>query len=296
VWVGNSVIVYGKYFYNRTCLTIGYSSVDKTEPGRILIVDDEILNIEIIHETLVDYGFYLMTAQNGVDALIIAREGQPDLILLDIMMPGMDGFAVCAQLKSEPATRNIPIIFLSALIETEQKLRAFKLGGVDYITKPFEPREVMARVMLHLDQHRLCQCLQQRLEAYGPAGPAIPNTTPPAATELSRSVITVSDYLLENLACNPSLDELARIAATNRSSLNHEFQKFYCMSVFDWLREQRLLRATLLLRTTQLPILSIANRVGYISHAGFTTAFHRRFGISPRECRSSAMLLNEKSI
>ena len=107
--------------------------MDKTEPGRILIVDDEILNIEIIHETLVDYGFYLMTAQNGVDALIIAREGQPDLILLDIMMPGMDGFAVCAQLKSEPATRNIPIIFLSALIETEQKLRAFKLGGVDYI-------------------------------------------------------------------------------------------------------------------------------------------------------------------
>ncbi len=267
--------------------------MDKTEPGRILIVDDEILNIEIIHETLVDYGFYLMTAQNGVDALIIAREGQPDLILLDIMMPGMDGFAVCAQLKSEPATRNIPIIFLSALIETEQKLRAFKLGGVDYITKPFEPREVMARVMLHLDQHHLCQCLQQRLEAYEPAGQAIPNT---AATELARSVVMVSNYLLENLACNPSLDELARIAATNRSSLNHEFQKFYCMSVFDWLREQRLLRATLLLRTTRLPIRFIAKSVGYISHAGFTTAFHRRFGISPRECRSSAMLLNEKSI
>jgi len=260
--------------------------MSESEPQRILIVEDEPINLLIILETLGDYGFDLATAQNGEEALRKVREECPDLILLDVVMPGQDGFAVCARLKSDPATRDIPIIFLTGLTDTEQKLKAFQLGGVDYITKPFASREVLARVVLHLDQHRLYQRLQQRLEAYERAGLAVPDNTQPAA-EHARSLAKVSQYLRENLASTPNLDELARIAATNRTSLNQDFQRLYCMSVFDWLREQRLLRAAVLLKTTERTILDIAQSVGYTSHAGFTAAFGQRFDVSPREYRAS---------
>jgi CheY-like chemotaxis protein len=260
--------------------------MNASEPQRILIVDDEIINLFAIVEALGGYGFDLVTAQNGDEALISARERRPDLILLDILMPGMDGFEACAQLKSDSETRDIPIIFLTGITETEQKLRAFQLGGVDYITKPFESREVLARVILHLDQHSLYLRLQQRLEAYEQAGLALPDDTALPA-DRAGSLAKVSNYLRENLAATPNLDELARIAATNRTTLNQDFQRLYCMSVFDWLREQRLLRAALLLRTTDRSVLDIANSVGYASHAGFTAAFRQRFGVSPKECRST---------
>ena len=88
-------------------------------------------------------------ALNGADGLLSAQYGQPDLILLDIKMPGQDGFSVCRQLKSNTCTQSIPVIFFTALNVLEDKLSAFQLGAVDYITKPFDVREVMARVLLH---------------------------------------------------------------------------------------------------------------------------------------------------
>jgi len=260
--------------------------MNNSEPLRILIVDDERINIEIIIEAFSDCGFHLMSAVNGEEALIKAREGQPNLILLDIMMPNLDGFGVCAILKSQIATQNIPVIFLTALTTTEQKLRGFQLGGVDYITKPFDPRELLARVNLHIDQHRLQKDLQQRLKAYERAEPS-PTSANFLSTEQDPPLHKVRNYLLENLASSLNLDQLARIAATNRTTLNQEFQKHYSMSVFDWLREQRLLKAALLLRTSNESVLDIARNVGYTSHAGFTTSFHQRFGVSPRDYRSS---------
>ena len=96
-----------------------------------------------------------MTALNGADGLLSAQYGQPDLILLDIKMPGQDGFSVCRQLKSNTCTQSIPVIFFTALNVLEDKLSAFQLGAVDYITKPFDVREVMARVLLHCDQYKI---------------------------------------------------------------------------------------------------------------------------------------------
>lgn len=260
--------------------------MNDSEPQRILIIEDEDFFLSLIVEILGDYGFDLMTAKNGEEGLVRAREGQPDLILLDILMPKMDGFAVCARLKSDPATRNIPIVFLTSLTDTEQKLRAFQLGGVDYITKPFEPREVLARVILHLDQYRLCQRLKQRLEAYERAGLASPDMDKSPA-EQAKSLVRISSYLRENIAHTPNLDELARIGATNRTSLNHDFQRLYGMSVFEWLREQRLMHAAYLLRTTERQVLDIAQSVGYTSHGGFIAAFRLRFSATPREYRAS---------
>ncbi len=121
----------------------------------ILLVDDNPTNLQILFQTLEGVGCKLLIAKNGNGALTIAGKALPDLILLDIMMPDIDGYEVCRQLKADPATANIPVIFLSALGETEDKVKGLHLGAVDYITKPFQPDEVIARVNTHLTIHRL---------------------------------------------------------------------------------------------------------------------------------------------
>ncbi len=121
----------------------------------ILLVDDQPANLQLLMHTLKRFGCKLLVAKNGEAALAIARKVHPDLILLDIMMPGIDGFEVCRQLKADPGTQNIPVIFLSALDETKDKVRGLQLGAVDYIAKPFQPEEVIARVDTHLTIHRL---------------------------------------------------------------------------------------------------------------------------------------------
>jgi DNA-binding response OmpR family regulator/anti-sigma regulatory factor (Ser/Thr protein kinase) len=116
---------------------------------KILIVDDTPENLDILMGLLQDK-YQLFAAPAGVIALQIAKKQIPDLILLDIMMPGMDGYEVCRQLKSDENTKDIPIIFITAKTETDDEVKGFKVGGVDYITKPFSPPTVLARVKAHL--------------------------------------------------------------------------------------------------------------------------------------------------
>ncbi|KPJ77574.1 MAG: chemotaxis protein [Deltaproteobacteria bacterium SG8_13] len=130
----------------------------------ILLVDDEPANLQVLMETLGGTGCKRLIAKNGEAALSIARKALPELILLDIMMPGMDGFEVCRRLKSDPKTADVPVIFLSALSATEDKVQGFALGAVDYVTKPFQPEEVIARVTTHLTIHRLNREIQRRKE------------------------------------------------------------------------------------------------------------------------------------
>jgi sigma-B regulation protein RsbU (phosphoserine phosphatase) len=127
---------------------------------KLLIVDDTPENIQVLMGTLKDQ-YAIVAAINGEKALKLAvAEPQPDLILLDIMMPGMDGFEVCQRLKTDAATCEIPIIFLSALDDTVNKVKGFTVGAVDYISKPFHPEEVLVRVNTHLTIHRLSQEVQ----------------------------------------------------------------------------------------------------------------------------------------
>jgi diguanylate cyclase (GGDEF)-like protein len=116
----------------------------------IVIVDDVPDNLHLLTGILKDRGYKVRPAPSGTRALATIRMEPPDLILLDIMMPDMDGFEVCRQLKADNGTKSIPIIFLSALTEVFDKVKAFKTGGVDYITKPFQAEEVLARVRTHL--------------------------------------------------------------------------------------------------------------------------------------------------
>jgi len=118
--------------------------------GEILIVDDTHANLRLLTAMLTEHGYRVRPARNGELALMSARAVPPDLILLDIKMPGLNGYEVCEQLKADPRTRDIPVIFISALDQTDDVVKAFTFGGVDYITKPFQVEEVLARVKTHL--------------------------------------------------------------------------------------------------------------------------------------------------
>jgi adenylate cyclase len=121
---------------------------------RILIVDDIEENLKVLSETLTENGFYPLQAKNGRRALEIAEKALPDLILLDIKMPEMDGFQTIGELKSRDATKGIPVIFISALSDIEDKVKGFKAGAVDYVSKPFREEEVIARVTTHVRLRR----------------------------------------------------------------------------------------------------------------------------------------------
>ena len=133
---------------------------DKRET--LLLVDDNPTNLQVLRQALHGIDCKMLFAKNGERALSIAAEGHPDLILLDIMMPGIDGFEVCRRLKSDAATEDIPVIFLSALVDTQDKVKGLQLGAVDYVSKPFQPEEVKARVDTHLTIHRLRREVQDQ--------------------------------------------------------------------------------------------------------------------------------------
>jgi len=129
----------------------------------ILIVDDTPANLRLLAEILAKKGHKIRPASHGKMALLAAQTQPPDLILLDIMMPEMDGYEVCRRLKANERTQDIPVIFISALDETLDKVTAFSVGGVDYIAKPFHVGEVVARVNTHLTIRRLHQSLQEKV-------------------------------------------------------------------------------------------------------------------------------------
>ncbi len=120
----------------------------------ILIVDDNVHNLQVLGNILQTEGYKIAVAERGEEALAFIKRKVPNLILLDIVMPGLDGIEVCQRLKGEEATRDVPIIFISVHKDTSEKMKAFQAGGVDYITKPFQREEVLARVSVHIQlQH-----------------------------------------------------------------------------------------------------------------------------------------------
>ncbi|MDF5722747.1 MAG: response regulator [Rhizonema sp. PD37] len=130
----------------------------------ILVVDDTPANLEVISELLTQVGYDVSTAIDGERALKQVQYNSPDLILLDVMMPGIDGFETCRRLKDNPATHDIPIIFMTAVSDIDNKVKAFSLGAVDYITKPFQEDEVLARVKTHIRLYSLTKDLENQIQ------------------------------------------------------------------------------------------------------------------------------------
>jgi len=166
----------------------------------ILIVDDKLENIRFLSNFLGNQGYQVRKAINGQAALTAARTVSPDLILLDINMPGMGGYEVCEKLKQEPQTSSIPIIFLSAGDDIDDKIRAFKVGGVDYITKPFQLEEALVRIQTHLKVQSLQKKLLVRNEELQQTVTALQKTQ--AALEASEAALQESQKQSERLLLN----------------------------------------------------------------------------------------------
>jgi CheY-like chemotaxis protein/DNA-binding CsgD family transcriptional regulator len=142
-------------------------TLDRANSDVVLIVDDVPDNLAVLHDALDESGYTVLVAINGEAALQRAAQVLPDIILLDAMMPGMDGFEVARRLKALPQTAHIPIVFMTALTETEYLVSALESGGVDYVTKPIKPKEVLARMAVHLQGAREKRQARSALDAFG---------------------------------------------------------------------------------------------------------------------------------
>ena len=145
------------------------ATLDRLNSDIVLIVDDVPENLSLLHDALDEAGYTVLVATNGESALQRARQARPDVILLDAVMPGLDGFEVARRLKADPLTQPIPILFMTGLTETEHVVAAFAAGGADYVTKPIRPREVLVRIAAHMANARQMKQARSALDAYGQA-------------------------------------------------------------------------------------------------------------------------------
>ncbi|MDM8560400.1 response regulator [Candidatus Parabeggiatoa sp. HSG14] len=169
----------------------------------LLIVDDILDNVKVLRKFLINENFKVLIADTGEEGLKVAEQAEPDLILLDVLMPpGIDGFEVCQRLKSQQNTKDIPIIFMTALADTINKVKGFELGGADYITKPFQHEEVLARINAHITLRKQQQQLQKQnkeLDAFAHM----------VAHDLKNplsAIVTITDVFLQKHPINSTID------------------------------------------------------------------------------------------
>ncbi len=141
--------------------------LNKPTPGSVLIVDDVPENLSLLSTALDEAGYMVLVATDGYSALDRLRHISPDVVLLDAVMPGMDGFETCRQIRKNPETRDIPVIFMTGLAESEHVVRGFEVGGTDYVTKPIKPEEVIARVAAHSRNARRINHASKVIDAAG---------------------------------------------------------------------------------------------------------------------------------
>ena len=194
------------------------TNIDK---GTLLIVDDFPANLSILFSYLRGFGFHVNIAESGEDALEEILYSKPDIILLDVMMPGIDGYETCRRLKANQETCDIPVIFMTALSDTIDKLKGFKMGAVDYITKPVQQEELLARVTTHLTLSRLQKTLEkQRLELQQQNNEleAFAHTVAHDLKNPFSSIFSLCDILQENLIHVPNKEDLEIIGAIQQLS------------------------------------------------------------------------------
>lgn len=254
----------------------------------VLLIDDEVVDLRLLMDlmTLSDLKFAVgRDADQGYEQVLALR---PGLILLDVRMPGSDGFALCRRLKANPLVRDIPVIFLTAATDIAERLTGFAAGGVDFITKPFDPREVLARVGVHLE---LAVRRSARQDRDSPEdGESMPLESASVETDapLDAVIVTAAQKILrESIASPPSLEQLSRLVGVNRRRLNDAFRSFLGQPVYGWFREERLRQAYESVFGTDASISMISDRLGYSTPANFTKTFRDRYGVTPTALRAS---------
>lgn len=238
------------------------------DDAHILVVDDQPDQLRLLIDVLRHAGCRISIAFDGSQAYQRALAIAPDLIVMDVRMPRMDGFAACRLLAATPATRAIPIIFLTAADELHERLEGLNIGAVDYVSKPFEPAEVLARIRVHLSRAGRQPADEAGTGGSGSAGD-------------SALVRAATRHLSQRLSTPPTVEQLARLVGTNEKRLSRAFRDELGQTVFEYVRGERLAVAQHLLSSTPLSIAQIAEEIGFSSAANFATAFKERFGVSP---------------
>jgi len=242
----------------------------------VLLIDDSVADLRLLIDMMSLRDLRVSVALSGDRGYQQAILLKPSLVLMDVRMPGMDGISTCRLLKSNPALSATPVIFLTAANDLAERLEGFAAGAVDYIGKPFDVQEVLARVGVHL---------QRTLSPVVSIGQA-QNAGHNESTMDMRLVVAAQQLLRETIANPPGLDRLARLVGTNRRRLNDAFQALCGQPVFGWLREERMRQANIQISGSQTPFSVISDSLGYSTPANFSKAFRQRFGCSPSAMRS----------
>lgn len=257
---------------------------DDAARRNILIVDDSNFDQSLLKTTLGRTLYKFSSAHSGAQGYELARSLRPDLILLDVRLPDLDGFAVCRLLKAAPDTRDIPVIFLSAACMPEQRLHGLRLGAVDYVSKPCAPDELSMRMQIHL---RLATQGHAPERQAGQRAPEMILDAAPAPAE-DIAVMAAKRFILEHLAALPPLAQIARSVGTYREKLSPLFRAQTGMSIFEFIRKSRIAYGQKLLADTAMDVQDIAVLTGFDSGATFTTAFRAVTGRTPSAHRRHA--------
>lgn len=246
-----------------------------TTSPHILLIDDSPEDVRSVLLVLRNQGWQISNFHDPRQGLQRAQILRPDLILLDVHMPHMDGFMVCRLLREVEATKHTPVIFLTSAGTLDQRLEGLELGGVDYVLKPYEPLEVLARIRVHLH-------LQSRSAINAGTDEQVSDGVGPPQLRAAVRLIN------QNLAQLPSLLELARKVGTHDKRLSALFREHMGTTVFAYVREARLHKSQELLSDSEMSVQDIADMVGFSSACNFTTAFRQRLGVTPTQYRQKA--------
>lgn len=199
------------------------AALPPAERGTVLIVDDTPDNLALLSDALDAQGYMVLVALDGQSALNRIQRRRPDLILLDALMPGLDGFETCRRLKAEPESADIPVLFMTALTESEHVLEGFAAGGIDYVTKPIHTEEVLARVGAHLRTARLIQAARQT-----PATTPTLQDAPAYATLSARFQLTEREVeVLRWVACGKTNRDIGDILGLSPRTVNKHLEHVY---------------------------------------------------------------------
>lgn len=224
--------------------------------------------------------FRIALAQSGQQGLQRAQALRPDLVLLDVGLPDMDGYALSRLLKADPLTTAIPVLFLSSHNEPSQRIRGLEAGAVDFISKPYHPEEVLARIQVHLQ-------LSARMRPPADTGP---DSLPPADADRDPEALLAhraATYIREHLGEALSVSQIARQVGLHEKRLLALFREHLGQTVSGFLSDERVRTGQRLLAETAMTVQDIAFMVGYGNPGNFATAFRERHGLSPLAYRQA---------
>jgi DNA-binding response OmpR family regulator len=242
----------------------------------ILLVDDVPDELRWLTQLLRPL-YRLSLADSAGQGLQRAQMQRPDLILLDVGLPDMDGHALCRLLKADPLTATVPLLFLSAHNSPEQRVRGLQAGAVDFISKPFHPEEVLARLQVHL---QLAAQIRR-----GPAAPAEPGA--PVRHPEQPLLQTAMRYIREHLAELQGVAGVAQQVGLSEKRLLALFREHLGQTVSGFISEERVRTGQRLLTETLMSVQDIAFAVGFSNPGNFATAFRERHGLSPQLYRQA---------